>query len=126
MKRDAEAASKAFAPTAVSYTNGTPDSVRGPEDVKQTVQSLAADYPDFTIRPLDVRPSGNHVYTRWRFDGTHKTTHKKVTVEGTNDDLWRGNQVVEERTYFNFVPVPEAQGYTIRPPGADTTRSSRK
>jgi limonene-1,2-epoxide hydrolase len=126
MKRDAEAASKAFAPAAVSYTNGTPDSVRGPKDVKQTVQSLAADYPDFTIRALDVRASGNHVYTRWRFEGTHKATHSKVTVEGMNEDRWQGNQIIEERSYFDFVPLLKAEGYMIRPPAADSASSSRK
>jgi limonene-1,2-epoxide hydrolase len=116
-KQDGDAASKAFGPTAASYTNGTPDSVRGPEDVKQTVKALAADWPDFVIRALDVRQSGNHVYTHWRFEGTHKITHKKVAIEGMNDDLWRGNQIVEERAYFDFVPVLRAQGYTISPPG---------
>ncbi|MGN6392567.1 MAG: ester cyclase [Gemmatimonadales bacterium] len=126
MKHDGEAASKAFGPTATSYTNGSPDSVRGPEDVKQTVKSLAVDWPDFTIHVLDVRQSGDHVYTHWRFEGTHKSTHKKVDIQGMNDDLWHGNQIVEERSYFDFVPVLKSQGYTITPPADSGMKSMKK
>ena len=126
MNHDGEAASKAFGPTATSYTNGSVDSVHGPEDVKQTVKSLARDWPDFTIRVLDVRQSGDHVYTHWRFEGTHKSTHKKVDIEGMTDDLWHGNQIVEERSYFDFVPVLKSQGYTISPPADSGMKSMKK
>jgi limonene-1,2-epoxide hydrolase len=126
MKRDPDAASQPFASKAVSYTNGIADSVRGPEDVKETVQMLRTDYPDFTISALAMRASGNHVYTWWRFQGTDKTTHKKASTEGMNDDTWKGNQIIEERSYFDLIPLLKAEGYTIKAPAADSEPSAKK
>lgn len=44
----------------------------------------------------------------------------KVSLVGMNDDRWKGSLIVEERSYFDFTPVLEAQGYTIKRPAADS------
>jgi SnoaL-like polyketide cyclase len=118
-KHNGVVASQYFALTAVSYTNGIRDTTTGPADVKATLQWLVGRFPDMRIRPVEVRASGDHVYTRWQFDGTHKTTHRKLSIEGMNDDRWEGSTIVEERSYFDETPVLEAQGYSIKPPAGD-------
>ncbi|WP_437815359.1 ester cyclase [Sorangium sp. So ce1078] len=91
-----------LAPGYVNHTPSTPDPPPGPGGLKPIVAAFRVAFPDlhFTIEDLFVK--GDRVAVRVRMEGTQDgplfgiaATHRRVSVEQINIELFRGGKIVE-------------------------------
>ncbi|XXX78998.1 ester cyclase [Sorangium sp. So ce134] len=91
-----------LAPGYVNHTPSTPNPPPGPGGLKPIVAAFRAAFPDlhFTIEDLVVK--GDRVAVRVRMEGTQDgplfgiaATHRHVSVEQINIELFRGGKIVE-------------------------------
>lgn len=112
-----EVADELIAPTSVSHDPAVPESVTGPEGVKQLVAGYRNAFPDVHIVIDDEIAAGNRVVTRWTARGTHDgdfqgiaPTGKQATVTGITIDKIEGGKIVESWTNWDTLGLMQQIG----------------
>jgi steroid delta-isomerase-like uncharacterized protein len=88
-------------PGHVWETDTLPQTVRGRDAARQTMQMYLGAFPDLHFDIEQMLGSGNHVVTRWRATGTHRgelmgiaPTHRRVELHGcTVNEIKNGKSV---------------------------------
>jgi steroid delta-isomerase-like uncharacterized protein len=88
-------------PGHVWETDTLPQTVRGRDAARQTMQMYQGAFPDLHFEIEQMLGSGNHVVTRWRVTGTHRgefmgiaPTHRRVELHGcTVNEIKNGKSV---------------------------------
>lgn len=93
------------APDAITHDPAQPANlrdVRGPENLRRTVQMYRSAFPDVRLTVDEVIESGDTVALRWHAEGTHRgelqglaPTGVHGSVTGISIDHWRDGKVVE-------------------------------
>ncbi len=118
-----DAVDELIAADAVSHDPAIPESVRGPEGVKQVIAGYRAAFPDLRIEIQDQIADGGSVATRWTARGTHQgdfmglaPTGREATVTGITIDRIADGKIVESWSNWDTlgllqqlgaIPVPE-------------------
>ena len=86
----------------VGHDVATPESIRGPEGLKQQAQGYRAAFPDLELTIENQIAEGDFVATSWTARGTHKgdlfgiaPTEKQVTINGVTIDRFKGGKIAE-------------------------------
>ncbi|WP_437618066.1 ester cyclase [Sorangium sp. So ce1151] len=86
----------------INHTPSTPDPPPGPGGLKPIVAAFRAAFPDLHFTVEDLIAEGDRVAVRVRMEGTQDgplfgiaATHRRVSVEQTNIELFRGGKIVE-------------------------------
>jgi len=108
------------APDAVSHDPSLPArlrSLRGPEVLRQIVQTYRGAFPDVRMTVDEAFSSGDSVALRWHAEGTHRgeleglaPTGVRVTVTGISIDHWRDGKVVETWTEWDNLGMARQLG----------------
>jgi steroid delta-isomerase-like uncharacterized protein len=91
----------------VQHDPTDPEEMRGPEGVRQFVQTNRSAFPDFRITVEDQVAEGDKVVNRFRISGTHQgelegiaPTGNRVDITGISIDRIEGDKYVE--TWVNY------------------------
>jgi steroid delta-isomerase-like uncharacterized protein len=91
----------------VQHDPAEPEEMRGPEGVRQFVQTNRSAFPDFRITVEDQVAEGDKVVNRFRISGTHQgelegiaPTGNQVDITGISIDRIEGDKYVE--TWVNY------------------------
>ncbi|WP_437826067.1 ester cyclase [Sorangium sp. So ce1153] len=91
-----------LAPGYVNHTPSTPDPPPGPGGLKPIVAAFRVAFPDLRFTVEDLIAEGDRVAVRVRMEGTQDgplfgvaATHRHVSVEQVNIELFRGGKIVE-------------------------------
>jgi len=87
----------------IGHNPANPEPLRGPEDIKKSISSYRAAFPDARTVVEQQFGEGDMVATRWTARGTHDGEHqgvpatgKQVTVSGLTISRLADGKVVEE------------------------------
>ena len=108
-----------YTPDAATYENQAEPLV-GREKLAAKERGVLAAFKE--VKAVRIGPSlieGDHVATRWRFSFTNAEGIIR-TLDEIAWQTWRGDQLIEERFYYDPKQMPEAQ---LSSPGL-TGRSS--
>jgi steroid delta-isomerase-like uncharacterized protein len=86
----------------VCYDPALPDTLRGPQGLKQAVRGFRAAFPDLTFVVEEQIAEGDTVVTRWTARGTHlgelfglAPTGARVTMPGIDSERFVDGKIVE-------------------------------
>lgn len=89
-----------------------PGPIRGPEGVRQQLNTILSAFPDLRLEIEQIIASGDNVVTRVRVTGTHKgtfagiaPTSKAVTWGGCNVSEIRNGKVIRSRLYADNASI---------------------
>lgn len=112
--RTPELAEQVFAPKFIYHPGSATQSSE--QTIRSFYDSNLATYPDFKFTLEDAIAEGNKVAIRIIFEGTHKTSGKKIRVA----DHWigraEGGKFVEAWEVVDALTWNQQLGYTITPP----------
>ena len=67
----------------IGHNPDNPEPLRGPEDIKKSISTYRAAFPDARLMVEQQLGEGDMVATRWTARGTHDGTHQGVPATGT-------------------------------------------
>jgi len=89
-----------------------PGPIRGPEGVRQQMNTMFGAFPDMRIEIVQIIASGDNVVTRAQLTGTHQgnyagiaPTNKTVSWGGCNVTEFRNGKVIRSRIYADNASV---------------------
>jgi steroid delta-isomerase-like uncharacterized protein len=92
----------------VGYDSGTPEPIRGPAELKRTMETYLSAFPDLEFTIHDVACEDDLVAVRWTATGTHEgelmgiePTGERVENAGMEFDRVRDGQVVETHVVWD-------------------------
>ena len=121
-KGNLDVADEVYAPRFFSHDPSTPEGERGPEDVKQFVNTYRSAFPDGHTIIEDLIAEGDKVAYRWTYRGTHQgelmgiaPTEKEVTITGITINRISGGKIEEEWNNFDQLGMLQQLGVVPAP-----------
>lgn len=111
-----------------SYNSADVFEAKGSEKIKEFVKWVYSVYPDFAVTLDEPMMLTDRLAYKFKASGTNKgplgenmpPTGKKMSFNGVSITKIENGKVIEERVYYNQVPLYKQLGYKLVPAGEKT------